>query len=569
MRWRLTACMGVLALCSALGCAGGVTQIVLVIESELSVPEDADTLSIIVIGPSGERTEHTTDLRSASTPRPPYTLGLVSRASRLGPVFVRVRALREGTMVVERSLRTEFIANATREVRVRLERACMQVDCEAGMGCEGGICLSLRIPSGPLAPLVLDAGPPCAAPAPETCNRMDDDCDGRVDEEFDLLRDPSHCGACGSACPDGVACQRGLCGDPATSLALGEEHTCVLRASGHIACWGANEAGQLGGATTLDAPEPIEVTLIDDATALSSGERHACAIRRDRSLWCWGWNQAGQLGDGTTTDRGAPAPVGLPAPVVQVSCGYEHTCVRLMSGDVYCWGSLQRFDATSMMFVDHPTPLLVEGLLAPLDIEAGNESNCARESDESVVCWGRGADGRLGDGTTTSRALPAPVLALGSSSSVSRLGSGYYALDNAGRAWGWGANGTFQLAATAPGASSRPLLMGVGVLDGARTLVGGRFHGCALLGPQVLCWGLNARGQIARPATVMQDPTPEPVTGLPGSGIVELATGSNHTCVRTASALLCWGDNGRGQLGDGSTTIRRSPVRATLPGSMR
>ncbi len=44
-------------------------------------------------------------------------------------------------------------------------------------------------------------------PAPESCNDADDDCDGRVDEGFDLVSDPAHCGACGRVCdlPDATA----------------------------------------------------------------------------------------------------------------------------------------------------------------------------------------------------------------------------------------------------------------------------------------------------------------------------------------------------------------------------
>jgi len=40
----------------------------------------------------------------------------------------------------------------------------------------------------------------CVPGAEELCNEADDDCDGEVDEEFDLSRDPRHCGACESPC---------------------------------------------------------------------------------------------------------------------------------------------------------------------------------------------------------------------------------------------------------------------------------------------------------------------------------------------------------------------------------
>lgn len=45
----------------------------------------------------------------------------------------------------------------------------------------------------------------------EMCNGNDDDCDGMVDEGFDLMTDALHCGACGQACVTGTRCMAGGC----------------------------------------------------------------------------------------------------------------------------------------------------------------------------------------------------------------------------------------------------------------------------------------------------------------------------------------------------------------------
>jgi len=95
---------------------------------------------------------------------------------------------------------------------------------------------------------------------------------------------------------------------------------------------------------------------------------------------------------------------------------------------------------------------------------------------------------------------------------------------------------------------------------------GGR-HTCAIKSGALYCWGDNWAGQLGASSsqtcesfnTPCSD-TPLAVTNM-DSGVTAFAAGGPHTCAIKSGALYCWGWNGYGQLGDGTTTNRSTPVQ--------
>ncbi len=100
-------------------------------------------------------------------------------------------------------------------------------------------------------------------------------------------------------------------------------------------------------------------------------------------------------------------------------------------------------------------------------------------------------------------------------------------------------------------------------LSGVAQIARGGRHNCAVLvDGTVRCWGSNDRGQLGNGTVLWEDPDnpPRPVRDL--SGAAEIALGGDHSCARIADgSVRCWGANDAGQLGDGTTTMRTTPVR--------
>ncbi|MES1207680.1 MAG: hypothetical protein ABUS79_17215 [Pseudomonadota bacterium] len=96
-----------------------------------------------------------------------------------------------------------------------------------------------------------------------------------------------------------------------------------------------------------------------------------------------------------------------------------------------------------------------------------------------------------------------------------------------------------------------------------QTISAGSFHTCTSRADGTLwCWGSNSSGQLGD-GTMMDRSAPVQVLSL-GTSVTRVSAGENFTCARTSNGTLwCWGDNGKGQVGDGTNTSRSTPVQVS------
>ncbi|HET7504135.1 MAG TPA: hypothetical protein VFK02_24105 [Kofleriaceae bacterium] len=170
----------------------------------------------------------------------------------------------------------------------------------------------------------------------------------------------------------------------ATQIAAGSYHTCALLAAGKVTCWGANHDGQLGDDTNATRLHPVMVAGLDDARQLDVGfgPGHACVVTAAGRVRCWGVNFNSQLGDATMTNHPAPIEVAQIDDATQVSTGAYHTCALRRSGKVACWGGKHGHDGR----FSSPVPREIVELTDAIQIAAGAEHTCALRRSGTVVC---------------------------------------------------------------------------------------------------------------------------------------------------------------------------------------
>ncbi len=375
------------------------------------------------------------------------------------------------------------------------------------------------------------------------------------------------------------------CGE-AVAVSAGLESTCAVLRTGHVVCWGDNNYGQLGDGTSTGPEEcspettsyhipcsnlPVPVSGITNAVQVFAGTGNACALLAEGTVKCWGSNDWGQLGQGTTT---GPEKCGVPyggetscstipiavsglASVAEIGDAGTEDCARLTTGTGECWGTPYEYQRLGK--VKPPEAVEELGVITAINSGEGTYAPCAVRENHSVGCWDSNQLGGFGNGKDGGEysAKPVTVGGVSNATTISAGGLSACATLSSGGIDCWGENregavGNGHIGEVATSAAV------VGITKATQVSVGDD-HACALESQEVKCWGTGGEGELGNGETPEAADEPVRVTGI--SSAVEISAGDLHACaLLTSNQVECWGSNRRGELGDGTTTERTTPV---------
>ena len=342
----------------------------------------------------------------------------------------------------------------------------------------------------------------------------------------------------------------------AIAVSAGSGTTCAVRENGNVFCWGSNWSGELGtptvqGFTTV----PVAVEGITDATAVSTGGAHSCALRETEGVSCWGTNYHGQLGhaqdSGISTKKVRVAGINN---AIDVSATDQSTCATHATGEVSCWGSNWRGAVAELPASNlSPTlPVMIEGITTAVRVSTDLGISCATLESGEASCWGF----YLGNGVVTTEGGISPVPIkwedTADITSIETGGSHACALHSDGTITCAGANWFGNLGTGEFGTSISWTPAKVVNIDDATDISLGFAHTCALHeSGEVSCWGRNDNGQLGNGVDGLENNSPVPVKvqGITDA-IAISASNASLTCVLHESGeVSCWGSNAAGELG--------------------
>lgn len=364
----------------------------------------------------------------------------------------------------------------------------------------------------------------------------------------------------------------------AIKIGAGFRFSAYINNAGKVYQWGGNDAGQLGDNTTTNKSSPVLIagalkTFCHIALGKNpfAGYAQTNAIDKNGRAWGWGSNAAFNH-NGTGATRSTPVTIlGVTKTFCKIDAGNAFTQAIDKNGKVWGWGSGNSGRLGNNQTVNYASPVSIAGANKTFcHISCGGAFALGIDKNGRAWGWGFNGQGNLGDNSITSRNTPVSVagvvktfcrIAVNNESSVPNCFT--LALDKNGRAWAWGYNVNGQLGDTTTISKRTP----VSVRGAVKTfckISAGAYHSLAIdKNGRLWAWGLNTNGELGD-NSVTSRLTPVSVLGLVKT-FCEVIAGTNHSlAIDKNGKVWAWGLNVSGELGDKTTTTKRTPVSVVV-----
>lgn len=168
-------------------------------------------------------------------------------------------------------------------------------------------------------------------------------------------------------------------------IATSATHSCAVRKAG-LYCWGVNGRGELGDGSTTDSAAAVRAEAAgSDVVDVATHSGRTCVRRSTGEVACWGANDHGQIGDGTRDNSLVAVPAMGIRDAKQLAIDDNSTCaVHGAQRQVSCWGESPKSSPDQGYLV----PELIPGVSAVKQLVVGAfGSYCALDDSASVMCW--------------------------------------------------------------------------------------------------------------------------------------------------------------------------------------
>lgn len=243
-----------------------------------------------------------------------------------------------------------------------------------------------------------------------------------------------------------------------TSIFSGDDHNCAITSSKEVFCWGSNSRGQIGqlykdesrqinGRQVIAHAERVEISGVID---LGLGSNHTCAVKDSGYVYCWGSNLYGQLGQGWSVEKSyKPLLVGALTDVKRIDSSANSICVTNLNKSLRCWGAGSSGQLGQLDTGDLAIPLSSTTSLAKYSVEefsVGNQSTCAKLDNSVVYCWGSNQYGQVGTTNASTVSLtPFSTIQYPLTDATQIESGGDFSCVLTGNVWCWGRNNLGQL----------------------------------------------------------------------------------------------------------------------------